>query len=194
MAKKITIIDGHPDPAPERLCHALADAYADGATQAGHEVRRIDVATMEVPFLRTQSDFEQGTPAPAIQAAQDDLRWAAHVVIIYPLWLGAMPALLKAFFEQTMRPGFAFEADSKGWPGKLLAGRTARIVITMGMPAFWYRWFFLAHSLKSLERNLLRFVGIKPVGETILGMVEAADADRRARWLAQMTALGRRAG
>jgi hypothetical protein len=28
----------------------------------------------------------------------------------------------------------------------------------MGMPAAVYRWFYRAHSLKSLERNILGFV------------------------------------
>ena len=34
-------------------------------------------------------------PPADIRAAQDDIRWAEHVVLIYPLWLGTMPALLK---------------------------------------------------------------------------------------------------
>lgn len=193
MAKKITVIDGHPDPGAERLCHALAAAYETGAREAGHEVERIDVAGLDFPILRTQAAFEGGAVDPAIDDAQRRIAWADHIVIVYPLWLGTMPALLKAFVEQVFRPGFAFEAESKGWPRKLLAGRTARIVITMGMPAFLYRWFYLSHSLRSLERNILKFCGIKPVGETILGMVEAASDARRASWLDKMSALGRRA-
>src|SRR5690606_30737959 len=110
-------------------------------------VREIDVAELDFPLLRTQSDFKDG-PVPAdIAAAQSAIAAADHVVIIYPLWLGTMPALLKAFFEQTFRPGFAFEYLPKGRWRKNLTGKSARIVITMGMPAFAYRWFFRAHSL-----------------------------------------------
>ena len=43
MAKRIAVIQGHPDPSPERLCRALAGAYRRGAEEAGHEVRTIDV-------------------------------------------------------------------------------------------------------------------------------------------------------
>jgi putative NADPH-quinone reductase len=191
--KKIVIIDGHPDADPGRLCHALADAYAQGAQDAGHAIKRIDVARLDFPVLRSQRDFDEGSPPAGILSAQDGIRWADHVVIVYPLWLGTMPALLKAFFEQTFRPGFAFKATDNGWPRKQLAGRTARLVVTMGMPALLYRWFYLAHSLRSLERNILKFCGIKPVGETVFGLVETAGDAKRAAWLDKTADLGRRA-
>ena len=105
-----------------------------------------------------------------------------------------MPAALKGFFEQTLRPGFAFAAAAKGGlPRKLLRGRSARIVVTMGMPAFFYRWYFRAHSLKSLERNVLAFCGIAPVHASIVGMVEGLDDARRTGWLKRMQELGRAA-
>lgn len=132
---RITIIQGHPDPAGDRFCHALADAYATGAKAAGLEVKRIEVAKLEFPLLRTQADFEKGSPLPQVAAAQEAIRWAEHLVIIYPLWLGMMPALLKGFFEQVFRPGFAHRTDARGWQA-LLKGRTARIVVTIGMPAW----------------------------------------------------------
>ena len=58
MLRRIAIIQGHPDPAGHHLLHAMADAYAEAAIAAGHEVRSIDVAKLEFPLLRTQEDFE----------------------------------------------------------------------------------------------------------------------------------------
>jgi putative NADPH-quinone reductase len=191
--KRITIIDGHPDPDSDRYCHALAGAYASGAAEATHAVKRITIAELEVPVLRSQCDWEHGTPTNALAAAQDDIAWANHLVIIYPLWLGTMPALLKAFFEQVFRPGFAIEPDPmKKW-AKLLTGRSARVVVTMGMPAWIYRWYFFAHSLKSLERNILAFVGIGPIKETLIGGIGAMDKNSRQAHLETMRALGREA-
>jgi putative NADPH-quinone reductase len=63
----------------------------------------------------------------------------------------------------------------------------------MGMPALVYRWYFGAHSLKSLERNILGFCGIRPIRESLFGMVEAAGDAKRRRWLATMRTHGRRA-
>jgi len=190
MARHIAVIDGHPDPDKARFCHALATAYAEAAQAAGHTVRRITVAETEVAILRSAQDWESGEPAAAIHQCQQAIGWADHLVVIYPLWLGSMPALLKGFFEQVFRPGFAVARERmRPWPG-LLNGKSARIIVTMGMPAWLYRWYFLAHSLKSLERNILRFSGIKPVHETLIGGVEAGGPPARTRWLETVRALG----
>ena len=185
--RKILIVDGHPDPDPARFVHALARAYADGAKS--HDVRMLKLAELDFPLLRRAADWIKGEPPTAIAQAQVDVAWADHLVIFYPLWLGDVPALLKAFLEQTMRPGFALRYREHGLPEKLLKGRSARVVVTMGMPAFFYRLVYGAHSVKSLERNVLRFVGFRPIGRTIIGSVEA-DADRRREWLEEMARLG----
>jgi len=189
---RITIVQGHPDPAGGHYGHALAHAYASGAEAARHEVRTIAVAELEFPLIRTRKEWEGELYPDAIRRAQDAIRWANHLVILYPLWLGSMPALLKAFLEQVMRPGLAFSKveAGKSWK-KLLTGRSARIVVTMGMPALVYRWYFGAHSLKSLERNILGFVGIGPIRETLIGLVESCSAAKREKWLEKLHALGR---
>ena len=191
MSKRIAIIQGHPDATARHFCHALADEYAKGAEDGGHDVMRIEVATLDFPLLRTKQDFEKGQPPEAIRRAQDVVAWADHLVIIYPLWLGSMPALLKGFLEQVLRPGFAFEyAQSGGMAKKLLTGKSARIVVTMGMPAFVYRWVFFAHSLKSLTRNTLWFCGIGPVKSTIIGSIEGLSERQRNNWLDEIRGLG----
>ncbi|WP_036252169.1 NAD(P)H-dependent oxidoreductase [Methylobacter sp. BBA5.1] len=190
--KQIAIIQGHPDPAGNRFCHALADAYSKGAESSGYEVKVINIAKIEFPILRTQADFDHGQAPEAIKQSQQIIQSANHLVIIYPLWLGTMPAYLKAFFEQVFRPGFAATKNAGDRPWKqLLTGKTAHIVITMGMPAFAYRWYFMAHSLKSLERNILGFCGIKTTQETLIGMVEAVNNEKRQRWLDKMELSGR---
>lgn len=186
----IAIIDGHPDPSEARLTHALANRYADAAQDAGHKVRRIDVARMEFPLLRSADEFEAGDPPQAIKEAQRDIAWANHLAIFYPLWDGDMPALLKGFFEQTFRPGFSLgDRGPRRFPKALLAGKSARVVITMGMPAVIYRAYFGAHSLKSLKRSMLGLCGISPVRATLLGGVAGACEGRRKKWLDRMAAL-----
>jgi len=191
MGKRIVIIDGHPDSREERFVHALAKAYQSGAESGGHEVRRISISALKFPLLKTSEDFLSGPAPHEIRSTQETLMWANHWLIIFPLWLGSMPAALKAFFEQTLRPGFAFAATAKGGlPRKLLTDKSARIVVTMGMPALFYRWYYRAHSLKSLERNILAFCGIKPVRASVVGSVEGMSAAKRKSWLAKMAALG----
>jgi len=199
MPRRVAIIQGHPDPADHHLLHAMADAYAEAATAAGHEVRRIDVARLEFPLLRTQDDFEKGAIPPALVGPQADMRWAQHWVFVFPLWHGTMPALLKGFLEHIFRPGFAMEyakdaaggRSSSHFPKRLLAGRSARVVVTMGMPVLFYRWYFGAYGIRSFERSMLSFAGIKPIRESLYGLAFADDKKRR-RWIADMRRHGER--
>ena len=190
MLRHIAIIDAHPDPDAGRFLHALSAAYFEGAKEAGHEVRLVHLAKLDFPLIRSKEQWDSGRIPEVLEHAQDSIAWADHLVVLYPLWLGSMPALLKGFLEQVMRPGFAVPSPDDH-RRKLLAGKSARIVVTMGMPALFYRWYFRAHSLKSLERNVLKFCGIAPVKETLIGTVETGGADSRQRWVERLRALGR---
>lgn len=187
--RRLAIIDGHPDPDPGRFDHALAESYARGAAAAGHEQRHIKVAELEFPLIASRHDWEGHYVSADIRHAQETIAWADHLLIVYPLWLGDMPALLKGFLEQVMRPGFAFRPREGKLPEKMLKGRSAQIVVTMGMPALFYRAFYGAHSVKSLERNILKFVGISPVQHLLIGNVEG-DAATRESWLEELFGLG----
>jgi len=187
--RRILIIEGHPDPSPERLCHALAEAYREGAREGGHALRSLILGDLDIPPLDSRADWE-AAPPEVVEACQQDLLWAEHVVVLYPLWLGDVPARLKAFLEQVLRPGFAFD-PTRPVAGGRLKGRSARLIVTMGMPGWFYIGWFGAHSLRSLSRNVFRFVGFNPVRTTVLGMVEGAPLARRHGWLKDMNRLGR---
>lgn len=193
--QRILILQGHPDATQRHFNHALADAYANGAGRGGHEVRRVDVAALDFPLLRSKASWDGDTLPACLRPAQEAIAWAQHLVVLFPLWLGDMPALLKGFFEQVARPGFAIGAAQPGGslPSKLLSGRSARVVVTMGMPALVYRWYFRAHSVKALERNVLGFSGIAPIRTTLVGSIESLDAAQRMQWLARLDALGAQA-
>lgn len=191
MKRRILIVQGHPSREQTHLGHALAAAYREGAAAGGHEVRQVDVAMLEFPLLRDAEDWAKGTTPEALQAAQADVGWADHVVVIYPLWTGMVPAVTKAFFEQVARPGFAFKPRPNG---KGLApawrGRSARVVVTLGMPAWFYRLVHGAVGVRAFTRDLLGMVGIKPARTTYIGSVGSKTFDGH-RWLERMRGLGR---
>ncbi len=193
LKQQILIIDGHPDPRGGHLGNALAAAYADGANDGGHDARTLTVGRLEFPLLRSQAEFEQELPPAGIQHAQELIHWSTHIAVFYPLWVGDMPALLKGFFEQTLRQGFAATPPGPGGSKQLLTGKSARIVVTMGMPALVYRWYFGAASLRSLKRSTLGICGIGPIRDSVFGGVGKADAATRLQWLAEMRELGARA-
>ncbi|HWA88773.1 MAG TPA: NAD(P)H-dependent oxidoreductase [Rhizomicrobium sp.] len=194
MTSRVLIVNGHPDGRPERFCTALADSYAAGAASAGHEVQRLDIARVQFAWLSKAEDFMTPPDQADIGRAQALFKWAQHIVFVYPLWLGSEPALLKGFMEQLSRNGFAVSAEGNGFPKGKLTGRSARLVVTMGMPALFYRLLFGAHGVRAFERSILRLAGFKPVRRSLLGGIDAAPAKRREAWLEDMRRLGARAG
>jgi putative NADPH-quinone reductase/uncharacterized protein (DUF2267 family) len=172
----------------------LADRYAEAARAAGNEVRRIQVAALDFPLLRSPENYYNQQAPEAIQQAQRDIAWADHLVFFYPLWHGDMPALLKGFIEQTFRPGFAMDyGGAMRFPKQLFKGKSARIVVTMGMPAVIYRTYFRGHSVKGFKRSTLGLCGVSPVRLTLLGTAGAAgDGIRRERLLERMARVAER--
>lgn len=189
---RVLILQGHPDRAQTHLCHAIAESYRKGAQQAGHETQTITIALQDLPFLRSREDWESDDLPEVARTGQTAVADADHIVLIYPLWMGGPPAMLKAWLEQVLRKGFAFEMDHVRWK-PALKGKSARVIVTMGMPGFAYRWFFLAHSLRSLKRNILKFCGIRPVRCSIFGNAEDPSGKAQAAFIARAEALGRNA-
>lgn len=193
MKRRILIIQGHPDHRAPHLAHALADAYASGAQLQGHEVRQICVAQLDLSLLRSQEEWERKPVPAALMAAQEELRWAQHLVFFFPLWLGEMPAMLKGFLEQVARPDLVRVQGADGHSSPGLKGRSARLVVTMGMPALFYRGFYGGHGLRSMRRSVLGFMGISPVRQTLIGRVGSLSPHRFESLMHQMQMLGRSA-
>lgn len=193
MGNRILVIQGHPDSTEAHFGHGLARAYSEGAEAAGFQVETVTVAELSFPWLRSQKDFESGEPPESVRAVQRAIERADHLVLFFPLWLGDMPAILKAFLEQVFRPSFVTtsEAGMGSFGQRRLKGRSARVVVTMGMPAFAYRLFYRAHNLKSLKRNILKFCGFAPVRTTLIGAAGGSES-KRGKWLNTMKELGSR--
>lgn len=185
---RIGIIDGHPDADASRFCHALAKVYAEGAADAGHEVRLMRLADLDFPVLLDRASWEASHACPDLAEVQDLIAWAEHLVIVHPLWLGAAPARLKALLEQALRPGFAFVAGQA--LSARLTGRSARVIVTMGMPALLYRLWFGARGLEAMKQGMLAFVGFRPIHDTLIGGIEGLSAPRREAWLSKVRSLG----
>jgi putative NADPH-quinone reductase len=186
--KRILLLNGHPDPAPERFCAALVNAYADGARRSGHEVRRFDVGDMAFPLIRSATESDKGPVAEDAARVQDAIRWADHILLVFPLWLDDQPAWLRALFEQVFRYGFVHTDFDKN--KKALKGKTVHTVVTMGMGAFAYRWKNGAHCVRALEKGLYAYAAIKPVRRTLIGSIHTIDDTARKAWLKKLQSAG----
>lgn len=189
---RITIIHAHPDQAS--FGRALSEAYAQAARTAGHEVRDIRLADLAFDPILHHGYREIQPLEPDLIRAQEDIKWAEHLVFQYPTWWGSPPALLKGFLDRAFLPGWAFKYRDRGsfWD-KLLAGRSARLIVTMDAPGFYDRLAYRASSRRAMSHAVLRFCGVKPVRVTTLSSVKASTPAKREAWLHRVRALGTQA-
>lgn len=192
MGKRILVILGHPRS--DSFCGALVTSYVEGAKAAGKEVQFIFLGNLSFdPVLHNGYAANQELE-PDLVSAQAAITRAQHIVLVYPIWWGAMPALLKGFFERIFLPGFAFHyrEGSHLWE-RLLSGRSAHLLVTMDTPPWFYRWVYRMPGHNQMKRNILEFSGIKPVTISSFGPIKGSSPERREKWLAQAGAYGRHA-
>lgn len=180
--KNTLVILGHPNA--DSYCAALSAAYADETRQVGHacEVLRLGDLSFD-PILRWNGKDTQTQEADLIKAKEMITR-AQHIVFVYPIWWGTMPALLKGFIDRVFLPGFAFKFHEKGsgWD-KLLSGRTSELIITMDTPIWVYSLIMRGLGHRQMKHRILEFCGIKVKDITLLGPIRSSDAPKRSAWL-----------
>ncbi|MFB6366815.1 NAD(P)H-dependent oxidoreductase [Paenibacillus elgii] len=189
MKSKILVINGHPDP--QSFCAALSDAYMKGAASSQAEVRSIDLSKITFdPNLkfgyRKRTELEED-----LIEAQKLIKWADHLVFVYPTWWGVMPAILKGFIDRIFLPGFAYKyRENSSMVDKLLSGKSAHLIVTADTP-YWYNKLAYGHAeYNVMKRNILKFCGVSPVRVTELGPIRGSSDEKRANWLAKVNQLG----
>ncbi len=187
---RIAIIVGHPQD--QTFCAALANAYARGALAAGHDVKTFALSHMTFDPILHEGYRKEQPLEPDLREACDWLARSDHWVFVFPLWCGDMPALLKGFIERILQPDLIRRHNSEhamNW--RIFENKTARLIMTMGMPVLVYRLWYGPHAIKLIKHNILHFIGVKPVRETLFGMVTDVPTDKRLAWLKDVEALGR---
>jgi len=187
--KRILIINGHPDKLS--LCNELALRYKKGVDAAGAECKLVNLADLTFNPVLTHGYRQRTELEPDLLMMQQEILNADHLVLVYPNWWGTYPALLKGFLDRTLLPGFAFKYREKGiMIDKLLKGKTARMMVTMDSPKWYYSLFLRNPGHNSMKRGVLEFCGIKPVKITSFDMVRSSDENKRKKWLAKAEKLG----
>ncbi|WP_374956694.1 NAD(P)H-dependent oxidoreductase [Marinilabilia salmonicolor] len=128
---------------------------------------------------------------PDLLKMQDEILKADHVVFVYPTWWGTYPALLKGFIDRVFLPGFAFRyrEGSLFWD-KYLTGKSARLIVTMDTPKWYYSLVYKSPGHNSLRKGILDFCGIRPVRISAFGPIKTSDDEKRKKWLNQVRKLG----
>ncbi len=172
------IILGHPDK--NSFCACLANSYEKGAKEKGGDVKRINLSDLRFdPILRNGYKKVQNLE-PDLVEAQQLIKWANHLVFVFPVWWSSPPALLKGFIDRIFLPGYAFKyrENSLKWD-KLLVGRSARLIVTSDAPVVWLYLVYFHPAINMMKKAILEFCGVSPVSVTSFGMIKNADEKKR---------------
>jgi NAD(P)H dehydrogenase (quinone) len=188
--KKILIINGHPDK--QSLCSELAIKYKKGADLAGAECKLVNLADLEFNPSLSNGYRKRTELEPDLLMMQQEILKAEHIVLVYPNWWGTYPALLKGFLDRILLPGFAFSyRENSVLTNKLLKGKTARLVVTMDSPSWYYSLFLNSPGHTTMKKGILGFCGIKPVKVTSFGPVRNSAENKRKEWMQKVELLGK---
>lgn len=188
---RIYLLLAHPDR--NSFNNALADAYEAEARAAGHEIRRQNLGELAFDPILRHGYHEVQPLEPDLQAAQEHILWCEHWVIVYPIWWGSVPALLKGFFDRALYSGFAYryhKADPM-WD-RLLQGRSAQIITTSDAPNLWTLLAYRNSDLGTVKHAILGFCGIRPVRVLRLDRIKDSTVQQRHRYLAMARHAARR--
>lgn len=187
--RKILIINGHPDK--QSFNFALADSYRKGAEKSTAEIQEINIRELNFnPNLqfgcRKRTELE-----PDLLAAQQKLKWADHIVWVYPVWWGSVPAIMKGFLDRVLLPGFAFKKrEGSVWWDKYFTGKTARLICTMDQPTWFYRLINGSPTHSAMKKLTMNFIGVKSVKITSIGPLRLSKEAFREKWLKKVEKLG----
>jgi putative NADPH-quinone reductase len=188
--KKILIINGHPDK--ESFCNELALKYKKGADTSGAECKLVNLVDLEFNPSLSNGYRKRTELEPDLLMMQQEILKAEHIVLVYPNWWGTYPALLKGFLDRILLPGYAFSyRENSVFINKLLSGKTARLIVTMDSPSWYYALFLKSPGHTTMKKGILGFCGIKPVKVTSFGPMRNSAESKRKEWMQKVELLGK---
>lgn len=179
---RVLVILGHPRA--DSFCGAIARVYGEAAEEHGLEVHTLVLSHLEFdPNVRSASPHQQPLE-PDLEMARKAILEADHLVFVYPIWWGMMPALLKGFLDRILLPGFAFveRTGEQGFTG-LLKGKSALLLTTMDTPPAIVKYLLRSPGHRAFSLATLQFCGIRPVRIRMYGPVNHSTDAQREEWL-----------
>lgn len=190
LKRKIVVINAHPSSTS--FNQALMQAYIEAVPSD------LQVEVIEIGKLHFDSNLKYGYEQrmelePDLQAAWSKIMSADHLVWIFPVWWGGLPAVAKGFIDRLFLPSQAFSyfENSNRIRGHLKR-KTARIITTLDQAGWTYKWYFGEPSTRQLKDTTLKFCGVGSVKTHYLGSIRGSSLAQRQIWLGLMKELAQR--
>lgn len=184
-SKKIVVINGHPSQTS--FNHSLVHTYLEATIQFGVQVELIEIGQLNFdPNLKFGYEKRIELEYDLLESWKKIIN-ADHLVWIFPVWWGGLPAITKGFIDRLFLPSMAFSYynNSNRIRGNL-QNKTARIVTTLDQPGWTYKWYFGEPSTRQLKQATLQFCGVKKIKTDYIGSIRGSSLAQREKWLQSM--------
>ena len=188
--KRILLIVGSPKR--KSFCHLLAECYAQGARSKDHVVRELKLGELAFDPILHEGYEQSQVLEPDLLEAQRQIHWAEHLVFVYPVWWGGLPALLQGVFDRALQPGFAFRyrgTPDKAWE-PLLGGRSADLLVCHDQPLSRLRFLKGPPAHRQMVRSVLGACGIATRRLEEFAPMRSSSEEQRQGWLRRAEQLG----
>ena len=155
------------NPSPASFCHAIARTYAEEVTRQGQTSQLRDLNIMHFdPVLRGQARPDHLTElSPWVGGELDNLTRGAVVVLVYPIWFGGAPAILKGYVDRVFGAGCTVSDFQDGAGQPALRGKWLLSVTTSATPTAWLDERGQRHALREgWDVYLERGFGMRDAG------------------------------
>ena len=192
---KALVIYAHPYE--KSFCHAVKERVVKALEKTGKEYHLIDLyadfskeATDRFDPILTAADLKLypagETNDPQVPRYLDLLKQTDLLIIVFPVWWGLMPAVLKGFFDKVLLPGQAYQRKKSGLLSPMLANiKKALIFNTLGGPTFYHKVILRFPLKQTVGSTTLKVVGVKRVKFVQFGSIKKSTPRQRAKWLAK---------
>jgi NAD(P)H dehydrogenase (quinone) len=182
---KHLVIYSHPNP--KSFCHAVLDTVKETLEGGKNELIVRDLYGIGFDPVLKASDFvaRQAGQTPAdIKVEQDYVVWSDVMIMIYPIWWAALPAMIKGYIDRVISYGFAYKRDAGGNVIQLLTGKKVIIFNTQGAPEERYRKSGMFDAMKKTsDFAIFEFCGMEVLTHQFFGAVTTVDDATRKLYL-----------
>ncbi|MEO6214447.1 MAG: NAD(P)H-dependent oxidoreductase [Sphingomonas sp.] len=155
------------NPSEQSFDHAIAQTYASVVASCGQSADINDLNAMAFdPVLKDDERFDRGDKrSPWIEAELARLSRCGVVVLIYPIWFGGPPAILKGYVDRVLGAHCGVGAFQSGAAQPALRGRHLLSISTSGTSTEWLREHGQPHAVREgFDLYIERGFGLRDAG------------------------------
>ena len=153
---KHAVILCHPDP--ESFNGSAARTYCEAVRARFHEAIVRDLYSLKFdPVLQAseQPSALEFVPLADVATELDALDGASVIVLVYPIWFGTPPAMLKGYVDRVLGAGFGHRSMRERGRGSVAEGKHLLSITTSGNSSQWLESQGAMVSLHNVFDNYL---------------------------------------